>query len=442
MATVVSAINENPAQSAPKGRLLRLAATFAGGNLISLALRMIGGILVARAVDPSTLGLFSSIGLVLGYLPFLQLGVLNGLNRELPYHLGGGRRETALTLAAAAQSWSCVVGALAALALLAIAGFYGWHRHWYLAAGWLTNALGAFAYFYSTYLQTMFRTSDDFARLATVNMTQNAIALGLVAAVSVWGFFGLCIRTVISTGAQIILLHRWTPVRVKPSWCWTSLVQLAKIGLPIFIVGQLYAWWAVLDATVVLRSMGTRAVGLYTLCTLTTSVMYVLPLSVAQVVYPRMAEQVGRDPNPGRLLRISVVPTAALIALMLPVTLVAWWALPPFVIHVVPKYQDGIAAAKWAVVAASVFAALPPLSIYNVVRRQDLYTVALAGGMLSYGGALLALTRSGWHLTVFPQAMLIGNSVFLALSYFLLYPLFRRLGRIGAGAGGQSVRTT
>jgi beta-N-acetylglucosaminidase len=97
-----------------------------------------------------------------------------------------------------------------------------------------------------------------------------------------------------------------------------------------------------------------------------------------------------------------------------------------------------VAAAQWAVLASAVMACSPPLSIYNVVRRQDLYGIAIMGGMAVYGGALWALTRSGWHLTAFPQAMLVGNAAFIGLSYILFYPLILRMRRTGQGRRSES----
>jgi hypothetical protein len=70
------------------------------------------------------------------------------------------------------------------------------------------------------------------------------------------------------------------------------------------------------------------------------------------------------------------------------------------------------------------------LNVYNVVRRQDLYAVAIVLGMATYVGALMWLTRDGVSLVAFPQAMLIGRAVFTVAGYVLLIPLVRK-GRHG-----------
>jgi hypothetical protein len=68
----------------------------------------------------------------------------------------------------------------------------------------------------------------------------------------------------------------------------------------------------------------------------------------------------------------------------------------------------------------------PVNSVFNVVRRQDLYTYAILAGIAAYGGSLLVLLRGGVSLQDFPQAMLIGRVVYLLLSYWFIVRLKRR----------------
>ena len=107
-----------------------LAGSLAGGNLVAMAMRLVGGILLGRLVAPGTLGLFAGIGLVLGYSSIAQLGVLNGLNRELPYHIGRGNVARAHELAAAGQAWALATGGVVSVCLLGVAAWQLAHGHW------------------------------------------------------------------------------------------------------------------------------------------------------------------------------------------------------------------------------------------------------------------------------------------------------------------------
>ena len=387
---------------------------------------MIGGILQARFIGPAVLGLFNSIGLVMGYLPFLQLGVLNGLNRELPYYVGKGDHGRVRELAAAAQAWALGLSVIVGTAVLIPAVWYLARGNFELAAGWATNAITVFFLFYGTaYLQVTYRTGHDFARLAMVNVVQNAVALVLVVLVALLSFYGLCLRAAISGAVATILLHYWRPVRVRPRWNLAHWKHLVVVGAPIFGVGQLYAWWTVLDATLVLCYLGETGMGLYAMVTMAVSTFDLLPLSVSQVLYPRMAEQYGRTNRLDGLLRMTVKPVLLTIAGMLPIVAAGWWLVGPAVRILVPKYADAVPAMQWGLLVPLVSSFSPINNAYNVIKRQDLYVVAILAGMGAYVAALLWLVHGQADLTDFPKAMLLGRFVFMVLCYMLLAKLVR-----------------
>src|SRR5271157_3785644 len=137
-----------PAAETKKPSILFLVSSLVGGNFVSMLLRMVGGVLQAKCVLPAVLGMYNSIGLVLGYAPFLQLGILNGINRELPYFIGKGDRQRVNELAAAAQAWALAVGGIVGIALSGVGCWQLVHAEWELAAGWFTNAVLAVLLFY------------------------------------------------------------------------------------------------------------------------------------------------------------------------------------------------------------------------------------------------------------------------------------------------------
>jgi O-antigen/teichoic acid export membrane protein len=407
--------------SAPRRSMAFLVGSLAGGNLAAMALRMIGGLLIARAVAPATLGLFNGIGLVLQYVPFLQVGILNGLNRELPYFVGKGDRRRAEELAAAAQAFALALGGAVAVALMGIAGWYLARGRAWEAAGWLANGILGFFLFYSTtYLQTTFRTSQDFARLALVNALESGFALVLVALVALLNFYGLCLRAVLVAILSAAMLHHWCPVKVRPTWGWSHLKHLLKVGAPIFVAGQIYAYWTVIDSTLVLRFTGTTGMGLYAVVLLATSAPQLLPSAVSQVVYPRMAEQYGRTNNLDELLKIVRKPIILSAIGLLPVIAIAEVVVRPAVQWLLPEYVGAVSAMRWALLLPFVGSYQPAAMVFTVTRRLDLYTAAVVTGMAAYAGSLAWLIHDEVSLAAFPQAMLIGRAVLMGMYYLLI----------------------
>ncbi|NLE74858.1 MAG: lipopolysaccharide biosynthesis protein [Actinobacteria bacterium] len=419
-----------------------LVGSLAGGNLVSAVLRLVGGVLLGRLVAPATLGLFNGIGLVLGYAPFLQLGILNGLNRELPYFVGKGDRERVRELASAAQAWGLAVGGIVCIALLIVAGWYLAQGKFWQAAGWATNAVLGLSLFYSThYLENTFRTSHDFARLSLVGVVENAAALLMLGAVAVLNFYGLCVRALVAAGVSTLLLYLWRPLRVKPKWSLVHLKHLLIIGAPIFAVGQLFAWWTLINSTLVLKMVGTEGMGLYSMVLIAGSTLELLPAAMTQVVYPRMAEEYGRSNSIPELRRIIRRPMVFIALGMVPVVALAWILVGPAVRLAVPAYAAAIPAMQWSLLMALVHSFQPLSSVFNVARRQDLYVAALGIGFAIYGLFLWWLTRGGPVLTAFPQAMLAGRAAYmLAVWVFVRYLCNRRPRSPSVGGDGFESR--
>ena len=240
------------------------------------------------------------------------------------------------------------------------------------------------------------------------------------------GFYGLCLRVVLAGAASTAMLYRWRPVRVGPHWDWAHLKHLLVVGAPIFGVGQVYGLWTgVINSTLVLSLTDTHRMGLYAMVLLAITALEVVPAAVAQVLYPRMAQEYGAGRSRRHLVRIAIGPMAATCATLSVVAAVGWVAAEPLVRFVIPQYVDAVPALQWALLLPLVNSFQPLVSVFNVVRRQDMYLAALALGIAAYAGSLLLLTRGTVQLTAFPQAMLVGRVVFMVVSYFLILHLQR-----------------
>lgn len=421
----------------PKRSLVALVGHLVGGNMASMALRLVAGVLQGRLVAPATLGLFTGIGLSLRYAPFFQLGILDGLYRELPYHIGRGDRSRAEALASAAQAWALAVGSLYALILLGVGAWNLAQGERWMAAGWFTNAVLAVVFYYKTYyLQLTYRTAHDFSRLALVGVVESVGSLLLLGLVAWLNYYGLCLRALLVGALGTGMLFIWRPLRVRPAWNFGHLKHLLRIGLPIFGVGQLYAWWSVLNSTLVLKYAGVEGMGLYAMVMMANTAIEFIPSAVSQVVHPRMAEQYGKAHRVSDLVRISWKPMVLTAAGLIPVIAVSWWLVEPVVRFLIPAYAAAIPAMRWGLLLPIVNSFYPMAGIFQIVRRQDLYGTALGISMAVYVGVQLWLIRDGVSLSAFPQAMLVGRAVFAVLCTGFALNLRRR--ERAASASGEA----
>jgi len=389
-----------------------------------MGLRIVGGFLVARFTDPAILGLFNGLGLVLSYTPFLLLGLPNGMNRELPYYYGKGDATKAKELAATAQTWALLVSSVVAASLLGLAGYYAIKGDWLLSAGWTVQACGAFFILYGQfYLEMTFRTQSDFVKISIIQVIQQTIGLCSVALVWVADFLGLCARAMLMGFSYLGLLWYWRPLRVRPQWNWFNFQHLIKVGMPIFVVGQMNLWWGASISTAILFLMGTRSLGIYQVASIVNATIVTLTNSAAQVTYPRMVEAYGKG---ARLSQVLGIPQKAILVSILigiPAVALGWILMPAAIEFLLPKYTGGIHAAQWTLLAALAFCLLPVMNAFNVIGRQGLYAFTTTVGIVVNLASLFWLGQNGFELEMFAQSFVLGKFASFALGILILFYL-------------------
>jgi O-antigen/teichoic acid export membrane protein len=172
--------------------------------------------------------------------------------------------------------------------------------------------------------------------------------------------------------------------------------------------------------------LGESGLGVYYVVITAVGMIELLPAAVSQVVYPRMAEHYGRTGTLRAIVRMAVKPILLTAVGMIPVIATAWWLVEPAMRWVLPQYVDAVPAIRWGLLVPFVGSFAPVTLVFNVVRRQELYAAAILIGMAAYGGCLWWLLRGGVTLDRFPQAMLIGQVVFMLCSYAFVAYLARR----------------
>lgn len=418
--------------AAPMGHrtLLATIAKFAGGNLVGNALTILSGLLLARYVGPEVLGLFASLALVQGYAPWLLLGTGNGLGREIPYALGQGRRDRAHTLAAAAGAWTLWVANVCAAVLLGVGVIQAFRARWDLAWGWLVQAVAVWGLlFCANYLQFMYRTAGDFTRLSQIQVTQGVVGLVTVPVAALLGFFGVCLRALILALAQMAQLWHWRPFRVRPTWSASEVWHLMKVGLPIMFVGQLSVWWGTLNNTLVLYQLDQVQLGLNAVVTMGTGPFMILIRAVSSVVYPQMTQEFARTGDLRQALRVAALPALVQLPLMAVLVAAGWWVMPWVIPWLLPKYAAAVPALQWNLLVLLPYSLNSFNNIFAASGRMLPYALALVGGVLAYLAALFWLLESRKDLVVFAQAMVIGRTFFLLLSFACIGVLISRSGQ-------------
>jgi O-antigen/teichoic acid export membrane protein len=370
---------------------LNSVAKVIGGNIATSLISMVSSILVARWIIPSDMGVWNAAVLVTLYSPMLQLGVINGLNRELPYLIGAGERDRALRMAEAAYAWSCLLIGVSLLCGGLVAAWFWTQGQPVRCFTSIAIAVMIVCFWPTFYLTVTYRTNAEFGRLATNTVVVALIGAALVLLVWWFHFNGLLMRAALLSILGVAALYYHRPLPVKPHWGKAQLVQLARVGIPIFLVGQLGTFFISLDRLMLVRS--TQVLGYYTIAIQVSTFVRLIPSAFGTVLYPQMAHRYGETHCAMDIWRIAKKGALAASALGLGAGACGWLVLPTFVRLVLPKYGPGIRAAQLSGFLGLAMGFYMFDHIYNVIKRQDLYIFNWCCGCASFVSIWYGLTR-------------------------------------------------
>lgn len=401
------------------GTFLDSVAKVVGGNVVVSLIGLVTSVFVARWTTPYELGLWNLVLLVSIYSPVLQLGVFNGLNRQLPYYIGRGEQGRAHDMAAAAYAWCLLLTVLSALATACFALGYWWQGQTRNSMTALAIGLIITGSWATQYLTVTYRTSAEFGRLAARNTVVALIGTPLTLLVMVWAYLGLMARAVLIAllGAASLFVRR--PVRVAPRWNRALLLQLCKIGMPIWLLGQLGVFFLTLDRLVLADS--PLDLGYFSISIQASAFASMVPTAITMVMYPQMVQTYGQTHHALATWRIGMKGALAATALGALAAVAGWLIIPFFIEWLLPAYQPGTRAAQWACLTGLAMGFSVYNNVFNVIQRQDVYLLSLGMGLLVFFLAwhLLSGPAGPGALVAAVQSMLLAN-VGMSLSSTLL----------------------
>lgn len=388
---------------------------------------MLSGFLVVRLVEPDIFGMFSGVGIYLGYILLGHGGILNGLSRELPYTLGQGNDFEAKKIASSAFFISIIISIVAASIFLSFGLYYLFIDNLKMGLIFISYTVIAGLHLLNVqFLPILYRTNKDFDSLSRQNIH---FALGnLVSVLLVWlfGFSGLLIRGVFLAIYQFNLLYFNKPYKLELKYCWADYKVLLRTGIPIFIVGHVNPIWYTVVNNLIFSIGGALNFGLYAISNIVMGALGVISSSFSQVIYPRMTIMFGKGDSVKSILKQSMKPLLFQTSLLILLGLVIAILLPYFVPIMLPKYVAGIKAAQWMVFVPAVQSLGALSDIYNVVKKQGLYFLSLVSGAL-IGTIYILITHasSEFKLEVFPQGIILGTAIQQIFSLVFIRSLLR-----------------
>jgi O-antigen/teichoic acid export membrane protein len=352
----------------------------------------------ARSLGPETWGLWYILNLVLAYGGLIHFGVINAMNREVPVSRGRGETDKVHFVQSVTFGVMTVSTLVAGGTLL------------FSSLAWnddsLRNPLALLALLFVSaqlyiFLQIHLKSEGRFRRMSYQQLVFASLlpmlALPLTARYGLPGY--ILAQTVTTLVVAGFMIRKW-PFNLKPVFNWREAFRLMKIGFPIMLVGLLYTLLTTADRWVIIAFFEAKWLGYYSLAIMTLGVTSLIPMVLAQQMYPRMAEAWGRTAQTRPVLLWALRQSATATVITLPVILVIYFTAPALVMRYLPTYQLGIPALS-IILIAPLFLAISNgfANMLNTLDRQ-MFTVAVQVGaiMLNIGLNIL-FVRLGFGIT-------------------------------------------
>lgn len=409
-------------------------------NGISSVLSIVRGFYIARFLVPADYGVWSLISALMNYANYADVGINTGMMLEVPKLMGQDNTNEARRVQR--QAYSATLAVCGAMTFfLTLISFLPFQLNGVQIIGIRIVAAAVLVFALLNYYTVVVRIREGYRLigLSTVitaivgtsgiivaSVTLHTLRMEIVAWISLLG----------SAAAALLL-----GFVARPQLAWPldgrELRRLMKIGLVVSLLPIAFTLFQSIDRWIVAMYVPASALGYYGLGATMGLLLYMLPNTLAIVLFTRQIERFGATGDPKASESLVSAPLffsgyiMAFVAGGLTLSM-------PFLIHyLVPVYSPGTRAATFQVIGNCLLFAVPVASnfLISTGRKEPMFG-ALAVGTIVEAGLVFVLVQTSWGIDGAALAVLISDAVYGGSVAYLAVRLLggttlRQLGRAG-----------
>jgi len=364
-----------------------------GSSYCDMLLGVVRGLLVMRAIGPTSRGLMRLVHLFGRYLSNSHLGTLHGLSKELPLALGRNDHEDATHIENVGTIAVVLLATLASGGMLAYAllgpGMQGPTR--------LTLAIGAGIILGGQAIalyRVVLRAWGTYSVLAVATMVMSLGQFSFIATGAIlFGLMGAMWGWLAAVTVSLLYFAVAGNFYIRPRLDMPMLRRLILVGMPI--AGVLFSGILLrtIDGVLVIRYFDAYHFGLYSVAMQIAAYLYRIPEAAGFVLMPRIWERYGANRQPEALRDYVIRPTLAAGLIMPILAGFVFIIMPPMIHTIIPRFYPAIFAAQVLSLAA-VFLALPVAADGALIAFNKEWIVIvnkLVGAAVAAAGMLVFL---------------------------------------------------
>ncbi|MEX1014978.1 MAG: oligosaccharide flippase family protein, partial [Candidatus Paceibacterota bacterium] len=377
--------------------LFREFSLYSFSTLLFQASRVLVELAAAKILGPAIWGVWYFLNLAIAYRSFTYLGIVNGMNREVPIKLGGDRKEEAEELKNATFSIVTISAALTSAALfistLLINDEYLIKTIYFLIPLFITTQ---FYYLVNAKLraEALFEKISQIQIIFALAFPILAIPLSVII-----GLEGFILGFTLALATTLIFAYRKGLFDYSFYFDSRKIKKLISVGFPIMLIGITYTFLSTADRWIIGLLIGTEALGYYSLAIIVFSAMSLFPRVISEQLYPKMAFDWGKTKSRDALEKWVDLQTKYTAYMIIPVLTIVLFTVPKIIRLWLPEYEPGISA-----IQIIVFGALfKPFSagwgnVLNIIDKQTWYLAIIIIAVIINLGLNYVLVLVGYGI--------------------------------------------
>jgi len=360
---------------------------------------------IADNVTPKDLGIWTIMLTFSTYANFFSGGIVNGLNRELPYLLSQGKTNLAKSMISSSQFYIVGCSVLTLVIGAVVSGYYLYYGFLDKGYVFLSVTIITIINFYNSYLQATYRSNAHFNKLSFIQTVYALASIFSVALIYFYGFYGMMLRLLFVQFLFVVLLHIYRPFVEPFRWNKKVVFLLMRTGLPIFIMAYVHSIALTSDRWIVNYYADELTLGIYSFGLYAFSALLILINAIGSFLYPKFTFQYGsNNSNKATMWLLYKKTTKYLVVIFTAIPIVLYFFIP----FVVKNYFHNY---------------LPVI--------QTMQILVFAGGLYGWSlGANILWSMKAWKYMASQQ---LSNALLLILCPLLFVRYFEPLQGVALG---------
>lgn len=361
---------------------------YLSSNFFANFLNFITGIVVRRILEPAIMGLFNEIMLIFDYARYSHMGIIDALDREMPYFYGKKDYEKVERLKDTGFTICLIVSLLISIGIFIATWFIKLNGNNILVGGVRIVSLMIVLRFITSLYIVLNRSRNRFSVISkyTIFVAVLDIVFKIFLTIK-FGLYGLLWASLLTLGIGLLYFYKASGEKLKFifNFPFKEVVCLLKIGFPLLVMGIVFMTLTNIDRIMIIRLLDRENLGFYTIALMVNGYIAQLPSLVYGVFFPRFYQAYGEKQDIFEIKKLFMKPTL-IFAYLFPILIGLVIIILPLLIHyVLPAYIPGLIP-TYFLLFESLFIALASMPIYLLVALNKQIYIVLIGTMCIFLG--------------------------------------------------------